>query len=74
MKTGAVTIDYLATHGAMAGSARRCAASLTLINNSRPLFLNHASLRKHLREMNMAQWDPLALVNTHVAALRQGCP
>jgi hypothetical protein len=40
--------------------------SLTSINNPQPLFLNHASLRKHLREMKMAQLDLLAQVNTDV--------
>jgi hypothetical protein len=37
---------------------------LTRINVAQSIFLNHASLRKHLREMDMAQTDQMGKVNT----------
>jgi len=44
------------------------------INDLGSIFLNHASLRKHLRELNMAQWDNLSGIKTGSRSVRQAAP
>jgi hypothetical protein len=44
-----------------------------LIKDPQPNFLNHALLRKPLREMMMTQAGYPAIVNTHAADVRQAC-